>query len=113
MAKRLLVVDDDMAINELIKVNLEMQGYQVCQAYNGNEAFALAKQEHKDRISDLKGNFNQIAWGSQIRSYVLQPYTLVKDARTEFETANVQAVLDGELDGFINASLNALSKGEL
>ena len=66
-----------------------------------------------DKISDLKGNFNQIAWGSQIRSYVFQPYTMVKDHRTNFETSNVHAVMDGALDGFINASLNALQKGEL
>ena len=78
-----------------------------------SKLYAIAKQEHLDKISDITGDHNQITWGSQIRNYVLQPYTLVKDARTEFETANVQAVLDGELDGFINASLNALSKGEL
>ena len=67
--------------------------------------FALAKQEHKDKISDLKGNFAQIAWGSQIRSYVFQPYQMVKDHRTEAETSNVQAVMDGELNNFIWANL--------
>ena len=67
--------------------------------------FALAKQEHKDRISDLKGNFNQIAWGSQIRSYVFQPYTMVKDHRTDAEVSNVQAVMDGDLETFIWANL--------
>lgn len=67
--------------------------------------FALAKQEHKDRISDLKGNFNQIAWGSQIRSYVFQPYTMVKDHRTDAEVSNVSAVMDGDLETFIWANL--------
>lgn len=75
--------------------------------------YALAKQEHKDMISDLKGNYSQNAWGSQIRSYVFQPYTMVKDHRTGCETSNVSAVMDGALDHFINASLNALQKGEL
>ena len=67
--------------------------------------FALAKQEHKDKISDLKGNFSQIAWGSQIRSYVFQPYTMVKDHRTNAEVSNVEAVMDGDLDVFIWKSL--------
>ena len=73
---------------------------------------ALAKQEHMDKISDLKGNFNQIAWGSQIRSYVFQPYTMVKDHRTGEEVSNVQAVMDGKLDPFINAYLSGQKKGE-
>ncbi len=72
--------------------------------------YALAKQEHADKISDLKGDYGQIAWGNQIRSYVLQPYTMVKDHRTEHETGNVQAVLDGALDDFINASLSGGEK---
>ncbi|MDO5331184.1 MAG: peptide chain release factor 2 [Bacillota bacterium] len=62
---------------------------------------ALAKEEHKDKISDLKGNFSQIAWGSQIRSYVFQPYTMVKDHRTGAEVSNVEAVMDGDIDTFI------------
>ena len=75
--------------------------------------YALAKQEHKDKISELHGDYGQIAWGSQIRSYVFQPYTMVKDHRTNHETSNVSAVMDGALDGFINASLNALQRGEI
>ncbi len=75
--------------------------------------YALAKQEHKDKISDLKGNYGQIAWGNQIRSYVFQPYTMVKDHRTGVETSGVQAVMDGALDSFIGASLDALQRGEL
>ncbi|MBQ4409761.1 MAG: peptide chain release factor 2, partial [Firmicutes bacterium] len=75
--------------------------------------YALAKQEHKDKIGELHGDYGQIAWGSQIRSYVFQPYTMVKDHRTGCETSNVNAVMDGAIDDFIYASLNALQKGEL
>ncbi len=75
--------------------------------------YALAREEKKAQISDLKGNYGQITWGNQIRSYVFQPYTMVKDHRTDHETSNVQAVMDGDIDGFINASLNALKRGEL
>lgn len=73
----------------------------------------IKEREHLDRIEDIKGNQKEIAWGSQIRSYVFMPYTLVKDHRTGFENGNVNAVMDGELDGFINAYLKAASKGEL
>jgi peptide chain release factor 2 len=65
----------------------------------------LKEQEHKDKIDDLKGEYREIAWGSQIRSYVFHPYNLVKDHRTGEETGNTGAVMDGELDGFINAYL--------
>ena len=65
----------------------------------------LAEQEHKENLAELKGDYMMNAWGSQIRSYVLQPYTMVKDNRTGAETANVNAVLDGDLDYFINAKL--------
>lgn len=61
----------------------------------------LKEKEKKDKIEDLKGNQMDIAWGSQIRSYVFCPYTLVKDHRTNYETGNVQAVMDGDLNGFI------------
>ncbi|OQB13846.1 MAG: Peptide chain release factor 2 [Firmicutes bacterium ADurb.Bin193] len=73
----------------------------------------LAEQEHKDKIEDLKGVQKDIAWGSQIRSYVFHPYNMVKDHRTSFETGNISAVMDGELDGFINAYLKAASLGTL
>ena len=65
----------------------------------------IKEQEHLDKIEDIKGNQMEIAWGSQIRSYVFMPYTLVKDHRTGFEQGNVNAVMDGDLDGFINAYL--------
>ncbi len=73
----------------------------------------IKEREHLDKIDDIKGVQKEIAWGSQIRSYVFMPYTLVKDHRTSFENGNVGAVMDGELDGFINAYLKAASKGEL
>lgn len=74
--------------------------------------YDLARQEHKDKISELAGDYGQITWGNQIRSYVFQPYTMVKDHRTGAEVGNVQSIMDGDLDYFINASLNALKKGE-
>ncbi|MDR2520059.1 MAG: peptide chain release factor 2, partial [Eubacteriaceae bacterium] len=61
--------------------------------------------ENKEKISDLQGDYGQIAWGNQIRSYVFQPYTMVKDHRTSEETGNVQAVMDGELQSFVDAWL--------
>lgn len=67
--------------------------------------FELQQQAHAEEISDLKGEFKKVEWGSQIRSYVLHPYQMVKDHRTEYETGNTQSVLDGNLDGFIEAYL--------
>ena len=66
----------------------------------------IKEREHLDKISDIKGEQMKIEWGSQIRSYVFMPYTLVKDHRTSFETGNINAVMDGDLDGFINAYLS-------
>ena len=65
----------------------------------------LKEKEQKEKIEDLKGVQRDIAWGSQIRSYVFCPYTLVKDHRTNYEVGNVQAVMDGDLDGFIESYL--------
>ena len=65
----------------------------------------LKEREQKETIEELKGIQRDIAWGSQIRSYVFCPYTLVKDHRTNFEVGNVQSVMDGELDGFIESFL--------
>ncbi|MCL2638007.1 MAG: peptide chain release factor 2 [Oscillospiraceae bacterium] len=69
----------------------------------------IKEREHLDKISDIKGEQLQIAWGAQIRSYVFMPYTMAKDHRTGFEVGNINAVMDGELDGFINAFLKARS----
>lgn len=69
----------------------------------------IKEREHLDKIEDIKGDQKEIAWGSQIRSYVFMPYTLVKDHRTGFEMGNVNAVMDGDLDGFVNAYLKSLN----
>ena len=73
----------------------------------------IKEREHLDKIEDIKGVQKEIAWGSQIRSYVFMPYTLAKDHRTGFENGNINAVMDGDLDGFINAYLKAKSQGKL
>lgn len=65
----------------------------------------IKEQEQKDKIEDIKGEYREIAWGSQIRSYVFHPYSMVKDHRTGEETGNVYAVMDGDIDNFINAYL--------
>ena len=73
----------------------------------------IKEREHLEKIEDIKGVQKEIAWGSQIRSYVFMPYTLAKDHRTGFENGNINAVMDGDLDGFINAYLKADSQGTL
>ena len=70
----------------------------------------IKEREKLDRIEDIKGNKTNIEWGSQIRSYVFMPYTLVKDTRTGYEDGNIQAVMDGDIDEFINAYLKENSK---
>ena len=73
----------------------------------------LAEAEQKEKIEDIKGVQKEIAWGSQIRSYVFHPYTMVKDHRTNFEVGNIGSVMDGNLDGFINDYLKKASLGQL
>ena len=73
----------------------------------------IKEREHYDKIEDIKGGQAQIAWGSQIRSYVFMPYTLAKDHRTGYEMGNIGAVMDGDIDGFINAYLKASANGTL
>lgn len=72
--------------------------------------YLLKQQENADKLSDIRGEISDIAWGNQIRSYVMQPYSMVKDHRTNAETANVQAVMDGSIDLFINSYLSMLKK---
>lgn len=72
----------------------------------------IKERENLERIEDIKGDQKEIAWGSQIRSYVFMPYTLAKDHRTEFEMGNITAVMDGDIDGFINAYLKQKSAQE-
>lgn len=73
----------------------------------------IKEQEHLEKIEDIKGEQMSIAWGSQIRSYVFMPYTLVKDHRTNCESGNIGAVMDGEIDPFINEYLKAVSLGQI
>lgn len=73
----------------------------------------IKEREHLDKIEDIKGDQKEIGWGSQIRSYVFMPYTLAKDHRTGFEIGNINAVMDGDIDGFINAYLKMESLKEL
>ena len=74
--------------------------------------YLLKQQEAEEKLSGIRGEVTDIGWGNQIRSYVMQPYTMVKDHRTNEETGNVDAVMDGSIDIFINAYLKwiALSK---
>lgn len=73
----------------------------------------IKEREHLDKIEDIKGVQKEITWGSQIRSYVFMPYTLAKDHRTGFESSNINAVMDGDIDSFINAYLKAQSQNAL
>lgn len=73
----------------------------------------LKERAHKDKIEDLTGELKDMGWGSQIRSYVFQPYTMVKDHRTSLENGNVDAVMDGDIDMFINEYLKQSSSGKL
>ena len=73
----------------------------------------IKHQEQEKELAELRGGYVKAEWGSQIRSYVFMPYTLAKDHRTKFESANINAVMDGEIDGFINAYLKAESQGTL
>ena len=70
----------------------------------------LKEREQKEKIEDLKGVQKDIAWGSQIRSYVFCPYTMVKDHRTNYEVGNVEAVMNGDLNGFMESYLRWIKK---
>ncbi len=73
----------------------------------------VAEREKMDKIDDIRGEVKDIGWGSQIRSYVFHPYSMVKDHRTSYEVGNTTAVMDGEIDEFINSFLIKNAKGEL
>ncbi len=91
--------------NERSQLNNKDKAMQMLKA----RLFLLKQQEQAEKVSDIRGEIKEIGFGSQIRSYVMQPYTLVKDKRTEVETSNVKAVLDGDLDLFINGYLKWIS----
>ncbi len=90
----------------------QLQNREMCMKMLASKLYQIKEREHLEKISDIKGVQNAIAWGSQIRSYVFMPYTLVKDHRTNFENGNVNAVMDGDIDGFINEYLKAANKAE-
>ena len=73
--------------------------------------YLLKQQENAEKVSDIRGEVKEIGWGNQIRSYVMQPYKLVKDLRTGEESGNVDSVMDGNIDPFINAYLKWISLG--
>jgi len=83
----------------------QLQNKEAAMSMLRSKLFEVKQRENVEKISDLKGVQMEIAWGSQIRSYVFCPYTLVKDHRTNYEEGTVEKVMDGELDGFINAYL--------
>lgn len=91
----------------------QFQNREVAMRMLKSKLVEIKERENLDRIEDIKGEQKEIAWGSQIRSYVFMPYTLVKDHRTGFESGNINAVMDGDIDGFINAYLKAQSLGAL
>ena len=89
------------------------QNREVCMEMLKAKLVEIKEREHLDKIEDIKGVQMEIGWGSQIRSYVFMPYTLVKDHRTNYEMGNINAVMDGDLDGFINAYLVMNSRGQI
>ena len=91
----------------------QFQNRDVCMRMLKSKLIEIKEREHLDKIEDIIGLQKEIGWGSQIRSYVFMPYTLAKDHRTSFESGNINAVMDGEIDGFINAYLTAVSLGQL
>ena len=89
----------------------QFQNKENCLRMLRSKLVEIKEREHLDKISDIKGVQKKIEWGSQIRNYVFMPYTLVKDTRTGCETSNVNGVMDGALDPFINAYLNCAATG--
>ncbi len=83
----------------------QIQNRESCMKMLRSKLYELEVQQRKNAMDALKGEKLEIAWGSQVRNYVFQPYTLVKDTRTKAESGNIQAVMDGEIDDFINAFL--------
>ncbi|MBQ9948347.1 MAG: peptide chain release factor 2, partial [Oscillospiraceae bacterium] len=90
----------------------QVQNREFCMKMLMSKLVEIKEREHLDKISDIKGEQLKIEWGSQIRSYVFMPYTLAKDHRSSFESGNINAVMDGDIDGFINAYLKGRSLGE-
>ncbi|TCL43546.1 peptide chain release factor 2 [Harryflintia acetispora] len=89
------------------------QNREVCMKMLRSKLIEIKEREHLERIEDIKGDQKEITWGSQIRSYVFMPYTMAKDHRTGFEVGNIGAVMDGDIDGFINEYLKQQANGTL
>ena len=89
----------------------QFQNKETCMRMLRSKLIEIKEREHLEKISDIKGVQQKIEWGSQIRSYVFMPYTLAKDTRTGYEVTNINAVMDGDLDGFINAYLTCAATG--
>ncbi len=83
----------------------QIQNRETCMKMLRSKIYEKEYEERQQKVSSMGGEKKEIAWGSQIRNYVFQPYTLVKDTRTKYEVGNIQAVMDGEIDGFVNAYL--------
>ena len=112
--KRITVLVIDRVAENIVGIVVQCQNER-SQHMNKDKAMQMLKaklylmkqQEQADKVSGIRGEIKEIGFGSQIRSYVMQPYTLVKDHRTNMEISNVNGVLDGNLDPFINAYLSA------
>ena len=89
----------------------QFQNKENCMRMLRSKLVEIKEREHLEKISDIKGVQQKIEWGSQIRNYVFMPYTLAKDTRTGFENTNINAVMDGDIDGFINAYLSCMATG--
>ncbi len=88
----------------------QMQNKETAMRMLKSKLLEIKEREHLEKVEDIQGMKMNIEWGSQIRSYVFMPYTLVKDNRTDYETGNITAVMDGDLNGFIDAYLKTLVK---
>ncbi len=86
----------------------QIQNRETCLRMLRSKLYEIKVEEREAQLQAISGEKKAIGWGSQIRSYVFQPYTLVKDARTKVESGNIQAVMDGDIDLFVNAYLKEL-----
>lgn len=84
----------------------QIRNREVAMKILASKLMQIAEQEHKDNLNDLRGDMSMATWGAQIRNYVFQPYTMVKDTRTGAEVTNVESVMDGNIDVFIRAKLS-------
>ena len=111
-AVRLTHIPTGIVVSSQVERN-QFQNREIAMKMLISKLVEIKEKEHLEKIEDIKGVQKEITWGSQIRSYVFMPYTLVKDHRTKFESSNITGVMDGDIDGFINAYLKAESQGSL